>query len=132
MAAKSKRDTSTTISHSDRALRIITILTFEPALALLIPHGIVSHQICPALGLVPMFLSACLGLIHVFRTVKARSVDSFIDAFLAAFLLSIMIPAFVVVAESRRLSKGLLGAYGTMPLIINLLARPVLLIYIVR
>lgn len=103
----------------DRVLRIITVLTFMPGLALLIPHGVMSRRVVPALGLVPLFLSAIFGLIHAFKTVRSRSVDEKIDAFLAAFLFSILIPGIITIPHSWYGAR-MIGAYGTMPMIVNL------------
>lgn len=108
------------MSSSDRTLRIVTVLTFEWALAFLIPHGVLSHDACPALGLVPMFLSASFGLVHSCKTVKSRPLDDKIDAFIATFLIYILIPGWVFIADEWDTSLALVGAYGTMPLMINL------------
>jgi hypothetical protein len=57
---------------NSRPLRIVTILTFIPAFPLLLAHGIVSHQPCPAVGLAPLFVSSSVGLWIVVRHRKRR------------------------------------------------------------
>ena len=90
-----------------------------PDLALLVPHGVMSHHVVPALGLVPLFLSSVFGLIHAFKTVRSRSIDEKIDAFLAAFLFALLIPGIISIPHSWHGAR-LIGAYGTMPMILNL------------
>ncbi|KAK3984761.1 hypothetical protein QBC44DRAFT_276709 [Cladorrhinum sp. PSN332] len=59
--------------HSQaRLLRGITILTFLPAFPLLIAHGVLSKSLVPAIGLVPLFISAVVGL---FLISKYRAKD---------------------------------------------------------
>jgi hypothetical protein len=43
-------------------LRIITILTFIPALAFNIPHGLIFHTALPAVGLVPQAVGVVLAI----------------------------------------------------------------------
>ena len=115
----------TPISSSDRTLRILTIISFPLSFILLIPHGVETRMVCPALGLVPMSLSAAIGLVHVYRRISTGRFDEKIDAFIAVFLMSILIPSWVFLAARGRAwywapNLALLGAYGTMPMIVSL------------
>lgn len=74
---------------------------------------------CPALGLVPLFLSSVFGLIHAFKTVRSRSMDEKIDAFIATFLFSLLVPG-IISLEHSWWGVRLIGAYGTMPMIVNM------------
>ena len=117
---KTKSDPNEPINPpGDRVLRIITVITFLPGLALLIPHGVESHRVLPALGLVPLFLSSLFGLIHAFKTVRSRSMDEKIDAFLATFLFSLLVPGIIAIPHSWYGTR-IIGAYGTTTMIINL------------
>lgn len=111
------------ISESDRTLRIISIITFIPAIAILIPHGVLSDHPCPAIGLIPMSLSAAYGIVLINKTIKSQSIDTFIDAFLAVFLIGILVPTLIDLSPRRWYYGGdarILGAFGTMPLLINM------------
>src|ERR1700760_1064414 len=45
-----------------RSLRIVCVLTFIPAIAFNIAHGIIFEAALPALGLIPHALSTCLAM----------------------------------------------------------------------
>ena len=42
-----------------RQLRIVTLLAFIPGFALLLPYGIITAKPLPAVGIAPLFFSAC-------------------------------------------------------------------------
>lgn len=108
------------INASERTLRAITVLAFVPAVALLIPHGILTKDFCPAIGLVPAFLSFCFSIVRITNKAKSRRANISIDAFIAAFLVGTLIPGWVLIARDWDTSKALVGAYGTMPLMMDL------------
>ena len=86
----------------DRTLRLLTVLFWLPAFALLLPHGIISGAICPVLGIVPVTFSAVSGVLHlldVFSMTTHRTPAILLDVFCAAFLIGILIPGWVFMAE---------------------------------
>ncbi|KAG9947002.1 hypothetical protein KCU85_g6131, partial [Aureobasidium melanogenum] len=110
-------------SPLDRILRTTTLISFFPALGLLIPYGIVSNTVFPALGLVPAFFSAILGLLSLMGNFRWSQLALYMDMFLAISILSILLPFWVLNAGSRQWwnSAGvvMLGTYGTVPLLMN-------------
>lgn len=111
-------------SPLDRILRTTTLISFFPALGLLIPYGIVSNTVFPALGLVPAFFSAILGLLSLMGNFRWSQLVVYMDMFLAISILSILLPFWVLNAGRRQWwhSAGvvMLGTYGTVPLLMNL------------
>jgi hypothetical protein len=110
-------------SSLDRVLRTTTIVTFLLAFALLLPYGVTTAAVLPALGLVPAFISAILSPLALNTSSRWRGFILCIDAFITAFLVGILVPFWLLTAGSMRwLSNGtvMLGAYGSVPLMIDL------------
>ena len=112
---------------ADRLLRWITIWSFVPAIAFLIPHGALTNMPCPAIGLIPQGLSACFGVFHIYRRLNTRGIDIAVDLFLAIFLIGTLIPGWVLISENHSyflgidtVSSTMVGTYGTVPLMLNL------------
>ena len=80
-----------------RQLRLISIFAFIPALALILPCGLISHMPFPAVGLVPMFCSSLFQIITIGSRLRALKMTVFMNVLLAAFLLGMLIPRFVPV-----------------------------------
>jgi hypothetical protein len=78
----------------DRQLRIFTIATLLPAFALLIPSGVVTYQPLPAIGLVPMTMSALLGLFTLASPKMSTSERTWADIIIAVSLLAVLIPRY--------------------------------------
>lgn len=55
-----------------RPLRIVTIVTFLPAFALCVAHGVVTGNHVPAVGLVPLAFSSGVGIFLLARHAKKR------------------------------------------------------------
>lgn len=112
---------------ADHSLRLITILAWFPVFALLLPHGIVTRQALPVIGIVPMTFSACTGLVHLTGYAKIRAANIIIDLFCVCFLISILIPSWVFMAQEGRYYRSngstMLGAYGTSPMMMNLYGK---------
>ncbi|KAK5121808.1 hypothetical protein LTR85_004683 [Meristemomyces frigidus] len=108
-----------------RVFRIITILAFAPTVAFVLPHGIGTHMLCPALGILPMAISACVGLVHVLGKAKFRAVSIAMDIFCACFLIGVLIPSWVFIASGGSWWYGvnaglvMVGTYGTVPMMVN-------------
>jgi hypothetical protein len=86
----------TTQVRSDRSLRIVTICTIIPASILLIATGISTRGILPTIGLVPMTLSALLGVVSLSSGNKGPiPYKSHMDLVLAIFLMAILVPTYV-------------------------------------
>lgn len=83
----------------DKAIRIITIVNMIPALALLIPSGVVTGNAFPALGLVPMAFS-CMVSMTALGSKKEYSYVRFLvpgaDFTAATFLMILMVIRYVV------------------------------------
>ncbi|KAK4174861.1 hypothetical protein QBC36DRAFT_242427 [Triangularia setosa] len=58
------------LSPQQRTPRLITALSFLPALPLLIAHGVISQNVIPAVGLAPLFVSACVGVFLLMQLKK--------------------------------------------------------------
>jgi hypothetical protein len=80
--------------RSDRQLRIFTIATLLPAFALLIPSGVVTYQPLPAIGLIPMTMSALLGLFTLASPKMSASERTWADIIIAFSLLAVLIPRY--------------------------------------
>jgi hypothetical protein len=110
-------------SSLDRILRTTTIVTFLLAFAFLLPYGVASHSVLPAIGLVPAFISAILSPLALNTSTRWRSFILCMDAFIGIFLIAILVPYWLLTAGSMYwLSNGsiMLGTYGSMPLMIDL------------
>jgi hypothetical protein len=106
-------------------------------MALLIPFGVVTHQLVPALGLVPLTMSAVFGLAKLYGYIKddyhVHAVTIYavtIDGLITLLLMGIAIPGFfVVVAESASFRyhgdpMPMLGSFAMFPLLLNMYALP--------
>ncbi|KAM5355533.1 hypothetical protein ACJ41O_002179 [Fusarium nematophilum] len=108
-------------------LRIITIASFLPAFPLCLAHGILSHNPVPAVGLVPLALSAGGGTFLL----RARNGDEdgrphrlshpvlvFVcDVILATALMVVLV--FTWIGKGHSASLSMLAAYATIPLLVN-------------
>ncbi|KAF2719122.1 hypothetical protein K431DRAFT_287006 [Polychaeton citri CBS 116435] len=68
-----------------RVLRRITLFTFVPCLMLVLPQSILTCSIFPAMGLMPMFFSACHGLYSLYHP-EGHWIASCSECFLAVWL----------------------------------------------
>jgi uncharacterized membrane protein YhaH (DUF805 family) len=75
----------------DRALRITTIIAFVPALALLIPSGVVTAKPLPAIGLVPMAMSLVVSLAALTSKKSSVRMRPTADTIVAASLMVVMV-----------------------------------------
>jgi len=109
-------------SSLDRVLRTTTIVVFLPALALLIPYGVVSRSVLPSLGLVPAFLSAILSPLALNTSARWQWFILCIDMVVVSFLFGILMPFWLVTASQTWIDSGtvMLGTYGSLPLMIDL------------
>lgn len=102
-------------------------------MALLIPFGVLSHTLVPALGLVPLTMSAVFGLVKLHGYIdddyRIHAVTIYavtIDGLISLLLMGIAIPGFfVVVAESARFRfrvdpMPMLGSFSMFPLLLNM------------
>ncbi|KAK4198897.1 hypothetical protein QBC40DRAFT_204002 [Triangularia verruculosa] len=58
------------LSPQQRTPRLITAISFLPALPLLIAHGVISQNVIPAVGLAPLFVSALVGVLILLQLKK--------------------------------------------------------------
>lgn len=108
-----------------RGLRIATAASFLPAFPLCLAHGVISHQPVPAAGLVPLAVSAAVGI----RLTSASSHNSVVhhpalifggDVVLAAALLVVLVFTWIRGPLGHDGGLSMLAAYATIPLIVNL------------
>lgn len=107
---------------TDRALRTISVYAFLPAVALLIPYGILTGHVVIPLLLIPMFVSAVLGLIALPGWLRLRGVAIPLDSVNAALFTGLLIPGWISLARHpQRFGTAyvMLGTYGTVPAILN-------------
>ena len=108
----------------DLAARALTIFLWIPALAFLVPYGVDTGSICPAIGMIPTTLSALIGVVHVTGRARSQPLNIALDLFAACFLLGILIPGWVTLAESSRWYSSvgtiMVGTYGTAAMMLSL------------
>jgi len=110
-------------SAADRGLRLLTILAWIPAFALSLPHGLASGYPCPAVGILPMSFSACVGIFNLTKKAKLHGVNIAMDLFCALFLIGVLIASWIMLSWtdfSRHARTTMLGTYGTVPMMMNL------------
>jgi len=133
-----------------RAPRIVATCAFVPAVALLLPCGIISALPLPVVGIAPMFFSSAFSFLKINGTPLSPKTTFFIDLLIAMFLISVLLPRFVglslqfsLISLSSWIAKKyffsswismsegrltdlerdgllMLGTYGTMPMMVNL------------
>ena len=114
------------ITHGDRVLRLITVLTWVPAMTLLIIFGVKSNQAIPPLGLIPMTFSAVFGLFKIYSHAKNHGFTIFMDTSLAIFIFALFTPGIVLVRQyshwwiGSAVENAILGTFGLSTLLINL------------
>jgi hypothetical protein len=79
-----------------RTLRIVAICSFIPALALLLPCGIISALPLPVVGIAPMFFSSAFNAITINGKPRLPKTTLFVHLFIASFLISILVPRLVL------------------------------------
>lgn len=110
-------------------LRRITILSFPPAFVILLIHGVGCSWAFPALGILPLAVSAVLGalLLHRDRVaalgspIQALSPENifYADATLAAWYFAFLIPTWVLLHRPSEEEMIILGTYGSVFLMVN-------------
>ena len=75
----------------DRTLRIITIVAFIPALALLTPSGVVTARPLPAIGLVPMAMSLVVSMAALGSKKSSSRMRPMADSIVAVSLMIVMV-----------------------------------------
>jgi hypothetical protein len=122
------------------------MLTFIPALALNIPHGVIFHSPLPALGLIPQAFSAALAVYdldllgrfsrrHEYRVVLEddtnegiktpnlrQAIVALVDLLLCVALICCITSGFIMLNEWRYYSgvpSAVLASFATMPYIVN-------------
>lgn len=111
-------------------LRRVTILLFPPAFLILLIHGVSSSWAFPALGILPLAVSAVLGalLLHRDRVaalgspVQALTPENifYADTILVIWYLAFLIPTWVFLGRPSDEEIIILGTYGSVFLMVNL------------
>ena len=114
--------------HIHSSLRVLITLSFIPAFPLCVAHGVLSHHPVPAVGLVPLAVSATGSVVLIRSTTDdAGGSDGktprpvpvfFYDLFMAAALMVVLVFTWITREGSPGLS--MLAAYATIPLLFNL------------
>ena len=78
-----------------RWLRVVTVLAFLPAFALLLPYGIISARPLPTVGIAAMFFSAAFSTLVLGGGVRSPGVRACSDLLLTASIIVILIPRYV-------------------------------------
>lgn len=115
------------LSQGDRALRRVTAWGLIWALAFLIPYGVLTETVFPPLLLIPQGLSFFCALYHLSNKATCRQLNVAIDTGIAGFMLVMMIIANVEIRRNynwRGQDLMMLGAYGTVPAMINVFVQP--------
>ena len=107
-----------------RSIRVLTILAWIPTLALGLPFSINNFSILPALGILPMTFSACVGMISLSQRRRVpHGVLVAMDIFCACFLFGVFIPSCVVLSgagHSIASDQTTVGTLGAAPMMLNL------------
>lgn len=116
-------------------LRRVTILSFPPAFLILLIHGVSSSWAFPALGILPLAVSAVLGalLLHRDRVaalgspVQALTPENifYADTTLVIWYLAFLIPTWVFLGRPSDEEIIILGTYGSVFLMVNLYGSPI-------
>lgn len=111
-------------------LRRITILSFLPAFLILLIHGVKSSWAFPALGILPLAVSAVLGalLLHRDRVAAVGSAIQalspanifYADTVLAVWYFAFLIPTWLFLGRPWDRGLIILGTYGSVFLMVNL------------
>lgn len=128
--------TKSNVNTMDRSLRLLPLFLCLPALGFLLPHGLITHSFLPAVGIVPLAISAVSSVVFLAqkRGNETRRCDFgvLLDFILAVSHIAVLIPTWILVSEQncgwRRTYQYhrctprlvMLGTYGTMFLMINL------------
>lgn len=116
-------------------LRRVTILSLPPAFIILLIHGVGSSWAFPALGILPLAVSAMFGalLLHRDRVaalgspIQALTPENifYADSSLAIWYLAFLIPTWAVLHRPWQHEMVILGTYGSVFLMINLSVSPI-------
>lgn len=115
------------------ALRALSLATFPPAFLILLVQGIASHDVNPAIGILPLFFSAAFSALLLVNEKKCgcqasgltgTPIHLVFDLVLGIGLLVCLILDWIFMSQYRGWDSGrglvMLGTYGTNFLIFNL------------
>nr|POE71841.1 hypothetical protein CFP56_11717 [Quercus suber] len=115
-------ENSAALSKGDRTLRQILMVTWIPAFAFLLAHGIISGKVVPVLSIIPMTFSVVTSAIYLLsHKTHSSNLAAFADTFIVAFLVGTLAPGWVMLSDWRSdPSTIIVGTYGTAPCLVNL------------
>ena len=108
---------------ADRPLRLLAVFAPVLAFSLLLPHGVNGNGLFPALGILPMAISACTSMNYLARGSNLLNTNIGLDIFCTLFLISIFVPSCMAVAGTGYATKAdqtVLGALGVAPMMLNM------------
>jgi hypothetical protein len=112
------------LSSSNKPLRILTILSWIPTFAFSLPHNMNDPvMVLPVIGIIPMTLSACSGILHLTgRKPPSRGISVAIDLFVGCFLLAVFVASCDMLAGTGHAvaaDQVVLGTLGAAPMMLN-------------
>lgn len=113
-------DSETPYPRVHSSLRTLTTLSFLPAFPLCVAHGVLAHLPAPAVGLVPLAVSAAGSVVLIRSTTAPHPVAVFFfDLGTAAACMVVLV--FTWVTKEGTPGLSMLAAYATIPLLFNFL-----------
>lgn len=100
---------------TDKAIRAVTVLNIVPGLGFFIPAGVTRRELWPLIGIVPLSLSACLGLLVLYIGPRPRFLIVLFDLILAGFALGIYIWGWTQAWRSGMVGHPERKSFGDYP-----------------
>lgn len=134
---------------ADRPWRLITIAAWVPTLALLLAHGLVSHLVSPALGIIPSTFSLIIGIICVMGWIKPRGKPIlYLDIFTIIMIVAFLIAGLICLSYDRAdwqggnyythlsgsallVQRTILGMFGLFGLMVDLIVHSYMVLRLV-
>lgn len=113
-----------TPKDNTHTLHLVLACMWIPAVAFLIPHGVISLSLVPVLAIIPMTVSLFSSLFQLSGRSRSAALGTVVDLFVIAFLIGTLTPGLVLMARGRSrysvVTTAILGTYGTVPCMVSL------------
>jgi len=100
-----RSDIATRSGEEYRQLRAITIIALPFGIGLNIAFSVINGSAFPAVGIVPMILSAVLGSLMYANLLRSPSSKAHIDVALTVFYFSLLLPRWVPTISTLELAS---------------------------
>jgi hypothetical protein len=104
-------------------LRATCLVDFFPGITILLVQGILSKEVVPAIGILPLFFSAILGCFLISRAAMVKcncqGLEGHPATLVVDMLIGIGLMVVVIITWVKMKDWVMLGTYGTVFLIIN-------------